>query len=86
MKKTAFNINFAKANIKFKIMKNKNLVLLFVFIILGLLSCQKDDDFTVNSKEELEEKLEAEVLSNNLTSISYCVVKNDKILHSGAKG
>ncbi len=67
-------------------MKNKILVLLFSFLLLNLLSCQKDDDLTVNSKAELEEKLKAQVSSKNLTSISYCVVKNDKILHSGALG
>lgn len=67
-------------------MKNKNFVLIFSFILLGLFSCQNEDDLSVNSKEELEEKLNAEVSSNDLTSISYCVVKNDKILYSGAMG
>jgi CubicO group peptidase (beta-lactamase class C family) len=67
-------------------MKSKTLVLLFGLLLFNLSSCQKDDDLTVNSKEELEEKLETEVSSNNLMSISYCVVKNDTILHSGAIG
>lgn len=67
-------------------MKNKILILIFSFILFGLFSCQKEDDLSVNSKEELGEKLKAEVSSNDLTSISYCVVKNDKILYSGAMG
>jgi CubicO group peptidase (beta-lactamase class C family) len=67
-------------------MKNKIFVLVFSFLLLNVSSCQKEDDLTVNSKEELEEKLKAEVVNNDLASISYCVVKNDKILHSGAIG
>ncbi len=67
-------------------MKNKILLLLFGFLLLSLSSCQKDDDLTVNSKEELEEKLEAQFSDNDLISISYSVVKNDKIVYSGALG
>ena len=67
-------------------MKNNILALVFSFLFSNFSSCQKDVDLNVNSKEELEEKLNAEVSRNDLTSISYCVVKNDKILHSGAVG
>ncbi len=68
-------------------MKNIPLLLLFVFIQIGLFSsCKKDEDLTVNSKDELEQKLKSEVDNNNLVSISYCVVKNDKIVYSGAMG
>ncbi len=55
-------------------------------MLIGLFACQKSDDLTVNSLAELEEKLKSEVEDNDITSISYCVVKNDKILHSGALG
>ncbi len=71
---------------KFKIMTNNNIALLFLFLSFGLFSCQNDDDLTVNSKEELEEKIKNEFLNNDLTSVAYCVVKNDSLLHSGALG
>ena len=64
---------------------NISLTLIY-FLILSFLSCQKAPDLDVNSKEELQEKLKIEVKSKNLHSISYCVVKNDKILYSNALG
>ncbi len=67
-------------------MKSKVFIILFNIILFSVLSCQKDDELTVNSKEELETKLKTEFSIKNLTSVSYCVVKNDKILHSGALG
>lgn len=67
-------------------MKNKNWLILCSFLLFGAVSCQKDDDLNVNSKEELNEKLQTEFTSKGLISISYCVVKNDKIIHSGAMG
>ncbi|MGB0430673.1 MAG: serine hydrolase domain-containing protein [Bacteroidia bacterium] len=67
-------------------MEKRSLVIIFICFLLGFLSCQKDDDLTVNSKEELEEKLKVEMEDNYLTSISYCVVKKDEILYSNAKG
>lgn len=67
-------------------MKSRISLILLCFLLLSSISCQKDDDLNVNSKEELEKKLKQEVEKNNLVSISYCVVKNDKILHSGALG
>jgi CubicO group peptidase (beta-lactamase class C family) len=67
-------------------MKNKNFTLLFILFLLSFLSCQKGDDLTVNSQEELEEKLKIEMEDNDLTSISYCVVKNDEVLYSNAQG
>ena len=67
-------------------MTNKILITSMNILLLCLLSCQKDDDLTVNSKEELHEKLKTELTSKNLTSFSYCVVKNDTILDSGAYG
>lgn len=67
-------------------MKNIISIILLSFLLIISVSCQKDDDHNVNSKEELEEKLKSEVVNNNLVSISYCVVKNDKIIHSGALG
>ncbi len=66
-------------------MKNTILLALLGLIFVGLLSC-KEDSPSANSKEELEAKLKEEVLDNKLISISYCLVKNDKILHSGAVG
>lgn len=62
------------------------MLLLLGFLTLGNFSCQKDDDLSVSSKEELEEKLQVQFEDNELTSISYCVVKNDSILHSSAMG
>ncbi len=60
------------------------------------LSCKKDDsvpvsvnsqsDFSVSAKTELDAKLKTEFTNSKLPSIAYCVVKNDKILHSGALG
>lgn len=60
--------------------------MLISLVLLSCISCQKDDDLTVNSKEELEQKLKDEVERQDLISIAYCVVKNDRILHSGAFG
>jgi hypothetical protein len=42
---------------KLKIMKNRILTILLGFLLLSVLSCQKEADLTANSKEELEEKL-----------------------------
>ncbi len=67
-------------------MKNIVLLILFVLMQIGLFSCKKDEALTVNSKEELEQKLKSEVENNKLISISYCVVKNDKLVYSGAMG
>ncbi|MGE0636131.1 MAG: serine hydrolase domain-containing protein [Bacteroidia bacterium] len=67
-------------------MENKLVIILLSFLLLGSFSCQKDDDLSVNSKEELEEKLQVQFEDNELTSISYCVVKNDSLLHSSAMG
>lgn len=55
--------------------------------LFGYSACDKDDDSTnTNTVEELENKLKAEVDANNLTSIAYAVVKNDKLLYSSALG
>lgn len=59
---------------------------LFGFVFLGLMACQKDDDLRVNSLAELEEKLQHEMEQNDFPSISYCLVRNDEILYSGAMG
>lgn len=59
---------------------------LISLMVLGLLSCQGDEDINVNSKEALEEKLLSEFEDNNLTSISFSLVKNDKIIYSSALG
>lgn len=67
-------------------MKNIFFSMLLSILLFIFLSCQKDDDLTVNSREELETKLKTEFSSQNLTSVSYCIVKTDKILHSGALG
>lgn len=55
-------------------------------MFINFSSCHKDNDLTVNSKAELEEKIKVEFSSKNLMSISYCVLKNDNILHIGALG
>ena len=55
------------------------------FLGLGLVSCQKDR-WTANSLEELESKLEKEFNRNNLSSIAYCIVKNDELIYANAMG
>jgi CubicO group peptidase (beta-lactamase class C family) len=67
-------------------MKTKNLPSLLLFALLVLLSCQKNDSAITTSQDELEAKLKTEFNNTKLPSIAYCVVKNDKILHSGALG
>lgn len=67
-------------------MKNSIAAKFLGFMLVGLVACQKDDDLTVNSLQELIEKLEYEVDQNDFPSISYCVVKKDSILYSGAMG
>lgn len=69
-------------------MKNQIHKMLICLVFLLSLSCQKDEttDTPTSAKEELDAKLKAEVSSKNLTSIAFCIVKNDKILYSGAQG
>jgi CubicO group peptidase (beta-lactamase class C family) len=67
-------------------MKNSIAATFLGFMFVGLIACQQDDDLTADSLQELEEKLEQEVEQNALPSISYCVVRNDQILYSGAMG
>lgn len=67
-------------------MKKLNSIYLISLLILIFFSCQNDDDLTVDSKEELEEKLRTEFVNEDLMSISYSVVKNNTLLHSGAYG
>lgn len=62
------------------------LLILFGLLLAGLGSCKKEEDLSVNSKAELDEKLETEFTDKGLVSISYCLVKNDNILCSGALG
>lgn len=66
-------------------MTNKILILLLSIAMLGFLACRKDN-LSVNSREELETKLKKEVSKHNLSSIAYCVVKNDKELLADAMG
>lgn len=67
-------------------MKNTIPIILLNSLLLIGVSCQKHNNLNVNSKEELEEKLKSEVVNNNLVSISYCVVKHEKVVHRGALG
>jgi CubicO group peptidase (beta-lactamase class C family) len=67
-------------------MKNSIAATFLGFMFVGLIACQQDDDLSVDSLQELEDKLEQEVQQNALPSISYCVVRNDEILYSGAMG
>jgi len=67
-------------------MKNGFSIIFISLVVLSCISCQKDDDLNVNSREELEQKLKNEVDREDLISIAYCVVKNDEIVHSGALG
>jgi CubicO group peptidase (beta-lactamase class C family) len=60
-------------------------LVLLAFIFLTATACRKDN-LTVKSRAELEKKLEREFSDNNITGVSYCVVKNDRILYSGAQG
>lgn len=66
---------------------NKLVAILFLKLcFLSCNSCQKKIDLSVNSVEELEKKLNMEFERNDLVSISYCLVKDDQILYSGALG
>jgi CubicO group peptidase (beta-lactamase class C family) len=71
-------------------MKTKNLSSLLLLVLLTFMACQEDDSVSVSgrtsAKGELEAKLKTEFTNSQLPSIAYCVVKNDKILHSGALG
>ncbi|OSZ82549.1 hypothetical protein CAP35_04580 [Chitinophagaceae bacterium IBVUCB1] len=67
-------------------MKNINCLVFLAFLLVGLFSCKKDEDLTVSSKDELEQKLKAELEGKGFPSISYSVVKNDKVVYSGAMG
>lgn len=74
-------------------MKTKLLILPISFWLMVCASCKKDDtvsvnspDFSVSAKKELDDKVKEEVRAKNITSVSYCVVKNDKILHSNGQG
>lgn len=67
-------------------MKNKQFTLSLIFFVLCFFSCQKEVDLVVSSQEELEEKLSIELEENDLTSISYCVVKDDAMLYANAQG
>lgn len=61
-------------------------LILICLVALNLVACKKDQDFEVNSIEDLESRLKDEVEEENMVSIAYCVVKNDRILHSGGMG
>lgn len=67
-------------------MANKISIFLISLVALTMVSCQKANDFDVNSIEELERELKREFEREDLISISYCVVKDDTILHSGGMG
>lgn len=65
---------------------NRLIIVNSLLILTILFSCKKDPDLTVNSLQELEHKISEEMELQNLTSVSYAVVKNNQLLHSGAKG
>lgn len=67
-------------------MQHKIFTIALVSLIAGILSCEKGADLSVNSREELEEKIKKIVEDNDLPSVSYCVVKNDEVLYSNAQG
>ncbi len=55
-------------------------------VLFGSSSCRRDEALNANTIEELEEKISAEFDKRKLTSISYCVVKNQDIIYSNALG
>ncbi len=64
---------------------------LFALLLCGAIfftSCKKDDavNASTTSKDEFEAKIKAEFSKKDITSISYCIVKNDKLLYSNALG
>lgn len=67
-------------------MKHKVPLLLLALTFFCTNACKKDDYLNVESKEELEEKLRQEMDENGLSSLSYCIVKNDQLVLSGALG
>lgn len=69
-----------------KYIKTKGIIWLLCCLIVITTSCRKEEDLTVASQSDLEEKLNAEVSQQDLSSIAYCVVKKDELLLSGAIG
>lgn len=66
-------------------MYRKFVKLPFVILLFICLSC-KQDEIKITTIDELEDAIKEEVDYQGLPSVSYCVVKNDKILYSNAKG
>ncbi|MDX1913858.1 MAG: serine hydrolase domain-containing protein [Saprospiraceae bacterium] len=67
-------------------MNNQFFLVLILSILFCTPSCQKEDNTSVSSKEEFEAKIKSEFSEQEITSISYCIVKNDKVLYSNALG
>ncbi len=67
-------------------MKTKTFKVLICLIFPFFIFCHKDETASENSEKALDGKLKKELDSKRLTSIAYCVVKNDKILYSNALG
>ena len=67
-------------------MKNIIFILTICFFLISNVSCKKDEPLNITTVEELEQALKEELRFEDLTSISYCIVKNDKILYSNAIG
>ncbi|MBX7226095.1 MAG: beta-lactamase family protein [Chitinophagales bacterium] len=67
-------------------MRNAISMLTICLVLLSNVSCKKEALPNITSIEELEKALKEEMDYEDLTSISYCVVKNDKILYSNAMG
>ena len=65
---------------------SKFLVIVISCLALFLMSCQNKVEIEIETIEELERELHNYVEKNDIISISYCVVKNDMILHSGGIG
>lgn len=65
-------------------MKNLLGAFLISLTLVGGVSCRRSTD--VGTIPELEAELEREVSKRNLTSISYCVVSPDEVLHSNGQG
>jgi len=79
------NFCFSKIYCQFKVASK----LLFIAILLeiGASSCKKDEIIINTSKKEnVKEILLAEVKTQNLNSLSFCVVKKDSLLWTDALG
>lgn len=66
---------------------NNHFFLTLVFLgVFSTFSCNEQDNTDVSTKEGFENAMKSEFSKQDITSISFCIVKNDKLLYSNALG